>query len=81
MGGRRAGREIHVAVFINNPDAKLYGGPGRAGVLSAEAAQCMVTDELGRVVEAGRNVSVTLIAEDNSKVEFDSMALALFTRQ
>lgn len=70
-----------VGVFLNNnkPDGGFAFKP-RAGVLSTNSPQCVVTAEVRRVVEDGRAIGITLVADDGSEIQFDSMALALFSR-
>ncbi len=79
VGGRD---DVNVGVFINHPHPDKYaeGNRDMAGTLTGAAPQCVVTPTVRRVVEDGRAINITLLAEGTGKIEFDSMALALFTR-
>jgi hypothetical protein len=76
------GEDVKVGVYINYPSPKRVSEKDKdmAGMLSSGAQQCVVTPTVRRVVEDGRAINITLLAEDQSAIEFDSMALALFTR-
>jgi L-asparaginase len=74
------GDEIRVGVFLNHTAPTGLSGAELAGIVSVSAPQCVVTPAVRRVVEDGRAINVTLLAEDGSVVRLDSMALALFTR-
>jgi L-asparaginase len=74
------GDATRVGIFLNHPTPSDLKDHELAGVLSVSAPQCVVTPAVRRVVEDGRAINVTLLAEDGSAVSIDSMALALFTR-
>jgi L-asparaginase len=74
------GPDTRVGVFLNYQSPASLDDKELAGELTASSPQCFVTAAVRRVVEDGRAINVTLLAADGSRIEFDSMALALFTR-
>jgi L-asparaginase len=79
-GLKAGGPKTKVGVFLNHNKPEDYDDQ-RAGELTVNTTlQCVVTPAVRRAVDERRAISVTLRAEDNSEVTFDSMSLALFTR-
>lgn len=79
VSGLTAGGKTKVGVYLNNHSPANYDDQ-RAGELTLGSAACVVTAAVRRAVDERRAIGVTLLAEDGSKVKFDSMSLALFTR-
>ena len=81
LGGESSGR---VKIFLNTTEANQdtsAGDPGFAGEFDLEQPlYCDVTVAFRRVVGAGQNVNVTLVAPDGESISYKSMSLALFTR-
>ena len=74
------GPHTKIGIYLNQNNPKNYDDQRAGELIADKALQCVVTPAVRRSVDERRAISVTLLAEDNSKVEFDSMSLALFTR-
>ncbi len=75
-----SGAKAKVGVFVNHIKPQGYDDRRAGEFVVGETLQCVVTPAVRRSVEEGRAISVTLQASDGSQIGFESMSLALFTR-